>query len=338
MGRLQSSLPKVGLVGDVLAARVLRRHRPLSLGWEVTAQCNASCAYCGFRERAPGELSTAEALRLIDEMHACGTRMVSLSGGEPLLRGDLPELVAALRARRIGVSLNTNGFLVERRREVLSAVARVKISLDGPEPVHDSVRGKGAWRRAVHGLRLCQAWGVAVVVQTVLSRANLAQLEAHTRWCAERELPLQVQPADARVLHTGEPNPEAPEPAELRLALRRLLDGRGDVLNTRAGLRHLLAWPAPRSMACASGQITARISSTGVLRLCGRPPRDAPESEWRELGLAEAFRRLHPVACDQCWCAPRVDMNLAYRGRGLRDFARGKTSGLVPGLTARARG
>lgn len=327
--------PKVALASDVLAARFLRVHRPLSLGWEVTTQCNAECTYCGFRDASQGELSTAEALRLINEMAGCGARMVSLSGGEPLVRSDLGELMAALQAHRIDVSLNTNGFLVERRREIVTQAKRVKISIDGPEPIHDAVRGKGTWRRAVRAVELCQQWGVQVVIPTVLSRTNLDHIDDHIRWCAARDLPLQVQPADARILHTGEPNPEAPEPEALRRVIRKLLARSDDVLNTRAGLSHLLAWPEPMSMTCASGQITARITATGILQLCGRPPRTAPETSWRELGLAEAFRQLHRVPCDQCWCAPRVDMNLAYQGRGLLDFARGKATGLVPGFSTR---
>ncbi len=330
-GPLQALRRKAALAADVAAAKAFGQHRPLSLGWEITAACNAACVYCHFREPSAGELTTDEALRLVAEMAALGTRMVSISGGEPLLRGDLATVVDGLVDRGIAVSLNTNGFLVHRNEHVVRRAHRVKISIDGPEPIHDAVRGSGTFRRAVRAVELCQAWGVPVTVETVIGKTNLPHVEELLEWCGERRLRVQLQPARAAIFHGGEPNPERPDAVALGQLLERLATGKHHslLLNTPQGLRHIARFPTPTPMACASGQITARITSTGIFKLCGEPPAHAPEASWRELGLQEAFRRLRPVACDACWCAPRVDVNLAYQGRNLLSFARGRAAGIL---------
>lgn len=232
---------RLALFGDVLGARLLGRFRPLSLGWEVTTACNATCVYCAFRRAAPDELSTAEALRLVDEMKVQGTRMVSLSGGEPLLRPDLARIVDALLERGMTLSLNTNGFLVPRHRALIGRMSRVKISLDGLEPVHDAVRGKGSFRLATRAIELCRDWGVPITVEAVLSRTSLPRVDELVAWCRARDLSLQVQPADPFILDSDRPNPEAPDGASLAAVLLRLQRSpdRHTLLNSSAGLAHL---------------------------------------------------------------------------------------------------
>ncbi len=322
-----------GVALGVLSARLRDDFRPLILGWEVTTACNAACVYCGFRKRSPDELTPDEALRLVAEMRGCGTRMVGLSGGEALLRPDVDAIVDALVDQGIAVSLNTNGHFVHKHERAIRRLRRVQVSVDGPEAVHDALRGAGTWRRAVDGIERCLAWGVNVSVEAVLSRTSLPHLEALLAWCRERRLKLQVQPADPTILNTQQPDPEAPDQDALREALARLraLRPGEQIANTRAGLDHLWNFPTPTPMRCASGKISARVGSDGMMRLCGVPPAHAPVASWREHGLAGAFARLHPVECAQCWCAPRVDVNLGFQGRGLVDLTLRRARGTLLG-------
>lgn len=332
-GTFRVARDRAGLLSAVVGARLLGRAVPLSLGWELTTACNGSCTYCAMRQPDPAELSPSEALALVDQMGRAGTRMVSLSGGEPLLRRDLPAIVAALRARGITPSLNSNGFLLPRHVGILRQMARIEISLDGPAELHDAVRGPGSFDKATRAIELCRTEGVPVTVEAVVSRTSLPGLPELLAWCAARSLRIQLQPADPLVLATDRPNPEAPDGAAFAAALRAVRSSahRSLLLNSSAGLDHLSAFPAPRPMACASSRVSARISSDGTLRLCGVAPAHAPTASWRTHGLLGAFARLHPVACDRCWCAPRVDLNLGFQGRNLGAFVRGRAAGVLPG-------
>ncbi len=130
--------------------------------------CPFSCRMCELPARAAGlrgrgltELDTAGMLEVLRGFARLGTPGIGFTGGEPLLRGDLPELLRACRRLGMITHLNTNGWLLDRpwAREIVAAgVDSLNVSLDGASPeVHDRVRGQnGAFERAVEAVRLVQ--------------------------------------------------------------------------------------------------------------------------------------------------------------------------------------
>lgn len=162
-----------------------RAWRPELVSWNTTRRCNLRCGHCYLAagRAAPGELTLAEGRRLIDELTVAGTRMLILTGGEPLLRRDLGELVAHAAARGLISVLGTNGMLLTRARArglKERGLAGAAISLDSIDPDrHDRFRGvRGAWTGAVGGLRACVAEGVPVLVQTTALPWNHGEVEA----------------------------------------------------------------------------------------------------------------------------------------------------------------
>lgn len=145
---------------------------PEIVSWNVTKRCNLRCAHCYLAagQRAAAELSFEEGCQLIDQLASAGTRMLILSGGEPLMRRDIPELATHASSRGLLVVLGTNGMLLTsaRARELASAgVSGVGISLDSLHPEkHDGFRGlPGAWKGAIRGVRACVDQGLPVLVQ-----------------------------------------------------------------------------------------------------------------------------------------------------------------------------
>lgn len=126
---------------------------------KLTGRCNLQCAFCPFwRLRPAGELATDELKRVLDDLAALDCRKVHFSGGEPLLRADLPEMVAHAAGLGLRVALTTNGTLLTAELAHALLAARphsITVSLDGPTPaLHDGLRGvKGAFKRTVHGLK-----------------------------------------------------------------------------------------------------------------------------------------------------------------------------------------
>jgi SynChlorMet cassette radical SAM/SPASM protein ScmE len=145
----------------------------------LTGACNLTCGYCSYNAtHGPGhaeDLSTAQLVALFDELGSCGVMDVTLTGGEPLLRADLPELVAAVVRNRMRFALNTNGVLMtDAMAALLNATGRldrVQISIDGAEGwVNDRNRGKGAFAGAIAGLRLLAAHDVPRSVRLTITR------------------------------------------------------------------------------------------------------------------------------------------------------------------------
>lgn len=153
------------------------------VAWELTGACNLRCTHCRASAGASSEdeLTTDEALSLIDSL-APHSPMLILTGGEPLMRGDLLEVLA--HAKRMGVRcvLSTNGTMLTpslamRIRE--RGVKRVSISLDGATPsTHDHIRGMGAFEGAIEGARCALEAGLELQINTTLTRENIHEKEA----------------------------------------------------------------------------------------------------------------------------------------------------------------
>ena len=157
--------------------------RQESFVFEVTQACNHACLHCYNAWKNPvdypmGELGTAETLAMLDKaLEETGARLVSLSGGEPLLRGDLAEIVDHLAARGVGVNLITNGSLLSE--EVIGRLAG-KISiyelplLSIEAAIHDRMSGReGAFDRATMAVANLKAADERVVGVFVATRLNL---------------------------------------------------------------------------------------------------------------------------------------------------------------------
>lgn len=153
--------------------------------WNVTRRCNLFCIHCyadAHDREYPGELTTEEGRRLLDDLAAFGVPVVLFSGGEPLIRPDIFELAAHAASLGLRCVLSTNGTLItpEVAHRILEAgFAYVGISLDGIGPAHDKVRGKlGAYEESLAGLRRCRDLGVRVGLRFTVHRKNVEQLPA----------------------------------------------------------------------------------------------------------------------------------------------------------------
>ncbi len=122
--------------------------------WEFTLQCNLGCVHCGSRAASPrsSELSTAEALDLVRQLHEVGIREVTLIGGEAYLRHDWLTVVEAIRAAGMACTLTTGGYGISAaaaRGMRQAGLQQVSVSIDGCQPTHDLLRGKpGSWSAA----------------------------------------------------------------------------------------------------------------------------------------------------------------------------------------------
>jgi len=168
-----------------LAPRILRM-----LFWETTVRCNLACAHCRrleSNEAGIADLSPAQAELLVDQLAELGRQqgqmpVLVFSGGEPLCRPDLFDLVA--RARQCGIiaALATNGTMIDgplAQRIHDSTIARVSVSLDGATAeVHDKMRQiPGAFDQALQGIRRLREHGVLFQINMTLTKQNAGQLQ-----------------------------------------------------------------------------------------------------------------------------------------------------------------
>ncbi|MFA5890012.1 MAG: radical SAM protein [Actinomycetota bacterium] len=153
--------------------------------WNCTRRCNLACRHCYSSSRNqeyPGELTNAEARDFIKDLADFGVPALLLSGGEPLMRHDLLDLLTFARSLGLRVTLSTNGTLIDAARAKALAeagVVYVGVSLDGVGETHDRFRGHvGAFEETRAGIRALRAEGVRTGLRLTLARQSVAELEA----------------------------------------------------------------------------------------------------------------------------------------------------------------
>lgn len=157
------------------------------ISWNTTNACNMYCDHC-YRDagcKAEDELNTEEAKTLLDQIAKAGFKIMIFSGGEPLMRPDILELVRHATARGLRSVFGTNGTLIteEKARALKAAGAMgMGISLDSLDrKKHDAFRKfPDAWEGAVRGMRNCRKAGLPFQVHTTVMDWNQSELEAMT--------------------------------------------------------------------------------------------------------------------------------------------------------------
>ena len=158
--------------------------RPILAVWEITLACDLACGHCGSRagRARPDELSTAEALDLVDQLAELGVLEVVLIGGESYLRDDWCAIIARIAERGMEPLLTTGGrgMTAERARAAKQAgLVSASISLDGLEATHDHQRGvKGSFAAALAAMRNLRDADVAISANTQINTLSMRELPA----------------------------------------------------------------------------------------------------------------------------------------------------------------
>jgi radical SAM protein with 4Fe4S-binding SPASM domain len=146
------------------------------LPWRCTQACTSNCLHCGFASNPPvsNGLGTEETKRIADKIYDFGVTYFGISGGEPLLRKDLPEIIGYAKKTGMNVSLITNGYFLDDK--ILDTLVRndvrVSLSVDGREEINDAIRGKGAYAKAVSAMEKSSKVGLLDCLVATLTNVD----------------------------------------------------------------------------------------------------------------------------------------------------------------------
>ena len=160
---------------------------PFAIAWEVTRACAFACVHCradAQHQRDPRELTTKEGFALIERFRAFGDPIIIFTGGDPMMRRDLYDLIAYATESGLRCSLTPTATALptrERLKKTMQAgIRRIALSLDAPSAeVHDAFRQvPGSWERTMAILRSAQEVGLSAQVNTTVTKHNLDLLPA----------------------------------------------------------------------------------------------------------------------------------------------------------------
>lgn len=169
---------------DLAAGGSFRPEMPFHMVWLATDACTARCLHCSSNsaKRKPDELKTEEVFDLIDQLASAGVVDFGISGGEPLIRRDLFDIIAHAKARGMSVGVASNGAKLPEpvaRRLAGLRLNRLQLSLDGLPQAHDALRlWPGLFERVRTSIATARAHGLRVHICCTINRLNADHLEA----------------------------------------------------------------------------------------------------------------------------------------------------------------
>ena len=154
------------------------------VAWELTRSCNLACSHCRASSKHgpyPNELTTSECFRLIDDIVLFSKPKMILTGGEPLLRKDIFEIICYGKKKGLVMVMSPNGTLLtdENVKKIMSSgIKRISISLDGPDAgSHDNLRQvPGAFKQACEGIERARRAGLEFKINTTVTKRNIKLL------------------------------------------------------------------------------------------------------------------------------------------------------------------
>ena len=159
-----------------------RQRRPVVV-WNITKSCNLNCIHCYANAQTKAykdAIDTDKAKSIIDDLADFNIPVILFSGGEPLLRKDIVELISYAVKKGIRAVLSTNGTLIDQdtaKRLKDAGLSYAGISLDGLEKINDSFRGiKGAFKKALQGIQNCKKAGIKAGIRFTISRLNAEEV------------------------------------------------------------------------------------------------------------------------------------------------------------------
>ena len=186
-GAVEASDPlRYGRESSLLPSHLLQfsKDKKPVVVWNMTKRCNLKCVHCYARAKGESyrgkELSTEEGKRLIDDLAAFGVPVILFSGGEPLLREDLPSLIDYAVKKGMRAVVSTNGTLITEEKALMFSafsLSYIGVSIDGIGEVNDAFRGMtGAFDKAIAGIRNAKKAGIKVGLRFTINKRNYLEI------------------------------------------------------------------------------------------------------------------------------------------------------------------
>lgn len=288
---------KISITKAICEARLFKKKTPLMVSWALSYRCNRRCIYCRIWELSRQELSTSEVISMIDKFSSLGMQCITFTGGEPLVREDIGDIVTYASRKGIFTKINSNGSMIPRRISALGRLNSLSLSFDGPEEIQDYIRGQGSYAEVMEAVRVAKGHRINVSFLAVLSKINLNYIDFILESAKKFQIAVLFQPAASLLLGSGEKNPVSCPSDEYERAISKLIadkmTNRYDILNSARGLRHLCRWPNQHPLPCTAGKISFRVEPNGQVHSC----------------FKQAFYNLPDISCRDCWCGTQVEIN-----------------------------
>lgn len=149
--------------------------------WRCTRRCVGNCLYCSYtppKKPEEAEVNTKLAYKIVDEVHNFGSPWFGISGGEPLVREDIFDVIGYAKKLGFEVSLITSGFAFDEKRlnNLVRNEVHTAVSIDGNRESNDKIRGKGSYDKALFAMKKLSENGILDCIVTTMTKYNIKEM------------------------------------------------------------------------------------------------------------------------------------------------------------------
>src|SRR4030065_2368528 len=197
--------------------------------WRCTRRCVGSCLYCSYTPEyaKDTEVDTKTACKIVDEIYDFGSPWFGISGGEPLVREDIFDIIGYAKKIGFEVSLITSGFAFDEKRlnNLIRNEVHTAVSIDGSRESNDRIRGRGSYDKALFAMKKLSENGTLDCIVTTMTKYNIKDMEHSAKLAAEYGARMVVYHNLVPVGRAGNNMPDlAPTPDEYEVAFDEIYD------------------------------------------------------------------------------------------------------------------
>jgi MoaA/NifB/PqqE/SkfB family radical SAM enzyme len=313
---------KMGL--GSLRCKIFKLRRPLNVMLAVTNRCTSHCLYCSIPERKKPEMTLSEIRDVLNQLQTSGVERLGIWGGEPLVRDEIGEIISYAKSKGFFVTLDTNGHLIPEKISQIRKVDHINIGFDGPEEIHDKLRGKGNFKKVIQAFKCLKENNIPFWTITVLTKYNINCIEEILNYAKKFGFKTTFQ-----ILHHNEflsrnHDNLFPENEELKKCIEKLIyykEQNEPVASSSSYLNYLLNWPDYRKptlnrkfgkLDCLAGKLFCNIDVDGSLYPCSLLIEKIFAPNVLEMGFRKAFFSLPSPACKSCIASCYVEYNYLF--------------------------
>ena len=316
---------KLSCARSVLQCRMFKERIPIAVRWQLTNRCTLNCVYCNIWNTRARELSYEEIVKVIDELSRIGTKRISFSGGEPLLREDISQIISYCRDKNIYPEMNSNGTLIADNIDSIRGLDFLKLSLDGPEQAHDLLRGKGSYRKVINAADACLKEKIKFGFACTLTKHNINKLDFMLELAGKYETIVAFQPIKKIYRGVEDISEFVPEEKDFKQAIEKLIKIKyksKNIRNSLMGLHHIYNWPRYKKLKCWAGKIFCIIETNGDVYPCDRITYKQSLPNCRNMSMKDALRSLPEINCEGCGFCGSLELNylMSFRINVLRSI------------------
>jgi MoaA/NifB/PqqE/SkfB family radical SAM enzyme len=160
----------------------------INIGFQVTRRCNLKCIYCSEADTLP-DAKLSDIKKMIDKLVSHGLKRISITGGEPLLRDDIEEILKYVKEKNVNITLSTNGMCLDEKKlgRLRPYIDNIRFSIRGLKKIHNQITGNNqSFDKVIESIKLCRKIGLPISVVATIVTENYQHMEEIARLCEDK--------------------------------------------------------------------------------------------------------------------------------------------------------